>query len=68
MSGLFPRRNGCDQTTHDLVMPGSAFVQLFLLRVRCTQFRNLSRGNADSPSDGYRPSSAQCSISRGNCA
>jgi hypothetical protein len=39
-----------------------------LLRVHCTRTRNPWRGNADSPSDGLRPSSAQCSIRRGDCA
>src|ERR1700684_938001 len=44
------------------------FGTLALLRVHRTRFRNVSRGIADSPSDGPRPSSAQRSTRRGDCA
>src|SRR3984957_4666828 len=44
------------------------FGTLALLRVHRTRFRNVSRGIADSPSDGPRPRSAQRSTRRGDCA
>ena len=60
------------QRTHGFVMIGAVheciITAVLPLLVRGTRSRNRLRGKADSPSDGLRPSSAQRSICREDCA